>query len=201
METCCRNAGGERNDGFNGATAFRRWKRDKAFYLTFAADPLQWGHRLSAMETRVLVPFNYRRDNASMGPPPFGDGNDTDQIDRSDHDYGFNGATAFRRWKQASRVLAVGRNSRFNGATAFRRWKPRPSVLSTLLFYSLQWGHRLSAMETGEVGFLPVFLTVASMGPPPFGDGNATSRIQISFKPSSFNGATAFRRWKPACGA
>ena len=38
-------------------------------------------------------------NEASMGPPPFGDGNDdgtTIAIHISD---GFNGATAFRRWK------------------------------------------------------------------------------------------------------
>ena len=89
----------------------------------------------------------------------------------------------------------------------------------------LQWGHRLSAMETGserpgpptgichsfngatafrrwKLGECPRRRTmhhvIASMGPPPFGDGNYTNASDAG--PSTwtcFNGATAFRRWKP----
>ena len=37
---------------------------------------LQWGHRLSAMETPKYSPQEFVADLfASMGPPPFGDGN------------------------------------------------------------------------------------------------------------------------------
>ena len=36
---------------------------------------LQWGHRLSAVETRDQEGGQLRRDLASMGPPPFGSGN------------------------------------------------------------------------------------------------------------------------------
>ena len=119
---------------------------------------LQWGHRLSAMETSVLhTPFSrrpslgycfngataFRRWKpaqvrlASMGPPPFGDGNAPLNMIRR-----FNGATAFRRWKPLSfwpftsasmgpppfgdgnrGASARGMCGSFNGATAFRRWK------------------------------------------------------------------------------
>ena len=69
---------------------------------------------------------------ASMGPPPFGDGNWRER---------FNGATAFRRWKPWCRLPSRRSGRGFNGATAFRRWK-------LALWSVLQWGHRLSAMET-----------------------------------------------------
>ena len=125
----------------------------------------------------------------------------------------FNGATAFRRWKRpvprcpfAARLLSI--CCPFNGATAFRRWK-RPVAVRlpvccpfVVWMPSLQWGHRLSAMETSSPALpvccpfavyllplqwghrlsametsspaLPVCCLVAapSMGSPPFGDGN-----------------------------
>ena len=40
-------------------------------------DDLQWGHRLSAMETGLPAAPAAIRDLPSMGPPPFGDGNET----------------------------------------------------------------------------------------------------------------------------
>ena len=36
----------------------------------------------------------------------------------------------------------------------------------------LQWGHRLSAVETGDFSFLEQVQVQPSMGPPPFGSGN-----------------------------
>ena len=134
---------------FNGATAFRRWKRlqieraeiqnkllqwgHRLSAMETAISPLvmpcsshlQWGHRLSAMETYQFAGFFSVHIYPSMGPPPFGDGN-----------------VGFSLWP----VL--------NGA-------------------SLQWGHRLSAMETSG------------------------SRCGPFVNGGPFNGATAFRRWKP----
>ena len=135
---------------FNGATAFRRWK------------PCRLTPR----------PANSQRR--------------------------FNGATAFRRWKRwllSSQPRTA--KSRFNGATAFRRWKrgrqnggpcncpiasmgPPPfgdgnvegSRRSVGAVMPLQWGHRLSAMETLRSYRTPDTPDPASMGPPPFGDGN-----------------------------
>ena len=92
--------------------------------------PLQWSHRLSAMETAGPVLPQQRRG-------------------------GFNGATAFRRWKlevvRAHKRAIAG----FNGATAFRRWKPRVSDMPTQGILTLQWSHRLSAMEHVGPGVLP----------------------------------------------
>ena len=42
----------------------------------------------------------------------------------------------------------------------------------------LQWGHRLSAMETTMDRVAESLVMIPSMGPPPFGDGNS----QISLR-------------------
>ena len=134
---------------------------------------LQWGHRLSAMETRT-------EDNP---------------ISACRCSSGFNGATAFRRWKPRRAAVPGAVRRGFNGATAFRRWKRscltrksglqwghRLSAMETELvivegstIFALQWGHRLSAMETSGARRNRGRLVVASMGPPPFGDGNGSS--------------------------
>ena len=112
---------------------------------------LQWGHRLSAMETRADGVLRCQICGPSMGPPPFGDGNwaaNGGVIYPIDP---FNGATAFRRWKLGRVGIApYPRLHSFNGATAFRRWKLGLAVNETSRRYVLQWGHRLSAMETSS---------------------------------------------------
>ena len=60
----------------------------------------------------------------------------------------------------------------------------------------LQWGHRLSAVETLPGGEGKTLAIGASMGPPPFGGGNIAAGHQARNEHRSFNGATAFRRWK-----
>ena len=141
---------------------------------------------------------------ASMGPPPFGSGNAAhvqSVTGRGAFWRSFNGATAFRQWKRfrALQCPVTFRRS-FNGATAFRQWKPFALSLGCNVFHD----------------------GVASMGPPPFGSGNArewpafaeqekalqwghrlsaveTWKTQMPCEPCvrCFNGATAFRQWKP----
>ena len=90
----------------------------------------------------------------------------------------------------------VRKRASFNGATAFRRWKQHHGR-SLRDVPKLQWGHRLSAMETNRPTILEeAQLAEASMGPPPFGDGNAALASRTCCRDSCFNGATAFRRWK-----
>ena len=138
---------------------------------------LQWGHRLSAMETALSQRRRDARPAASMGPPPFGDGNFLLPQYRSlgqpaasmgPPPFGdgnllrsaryilptvrFNGATAFRRWKRSPDREMPARDHRFNGATAFRRWKPCNLAQGRAEWLALQWGHRLSAMETAASG-------------------------------------------------
>ena len=85
---------------FNGATAFRRWKRQ--YFLT--------------TNRYLYIP--------SMGPPPFGDGNGPPARSPRCSRLPFNGATAFRRWKPGPARRGRRPSRPFNGATAFRRWKP-----------------------------------------------------------------------------
>ena len=149
----------------------------------FSYPGLQWGHRLSAMETVQAIRVLHRPSmgpfrrpviqyptSPSMGPPPFGDGN---------YRISFNGATAFRRWKQrppdsTPSMFSAMRNTirQLSSGPPFGDGNLTVPVLF-VLYGILQWGHRLSAMETTTVGY--------------------------SGRPSSgtFNGATAFRRWKP----
>ncbi len=134
---------------------------------------LQWGHRLSAMESRTnLAPCSHRVSYASMGPPPFGDGKCPAIGWRSTGWPCFNGATAFRRWKEGRPID--------DGADAsLLQWGHRLSAMESMQEHTeriveapLQWGHRLSAMESLQ------------------------GRRRLLGRQSSFNGATAFRRWK-----
>ena len=133
---------------FNGATAFQRWKlctllqefvngdtpsmgpppfSDGNFALYYRSLSmgihLQWGHRLSAMETCL---------NSSM----------------SRSSQSFNGATAFQRWKLVY-VLGSANIRKFLqwghrlSAMETPVWICPPAWVTVL-----QWGHRLSAMET-----------------------------------------------------
>ena len=109
---------------------------------------LQWSHRLSAMETRL------RRCRLLSSE------------DR------FNGATAFRRWKPVTGFLGV-------TSASMLQWSHRLSAMETgpqhgagVCGYVLQWSHRLSAMETVAVPGKGHEPGLASMEPPPFGDGN-----------------------------
>ena len=204
---------------FNGATAFQRWKQridrgvGRANLPSMGPPPfsdgnsetlewpssvmvLQWGHRLSAMETLRIMWDAVIGARPSMGPPPFSDGNFLlrllvtgarhtfngatafqrwkrgNIVGGQEAEATFNGATAFQRWKLFKRVLVALWVIPFNGATAFQRWKPGMSRCQTCRAKNLQWGHRLSAMETWTL--------------PPCPCPGATA----------FNGATAFQRWK-----
>ena len=108
---------------FNGATDFRQWKRwnspsgaikhyasmgpltfgsgNAAFSGGFSigAFLLQWGHCLSAVETRLLWIDRPPHFLASMGPLPFGSGNEAVLSYTVSSMPSFNGATAFRQWK------------------------------------------------------------------------------------------------------
>ena len=160
---------------------------------------LQWGHRLSAMETFALCTptalgssaFNgataFRRWKPewglikglsgiipSMGPPPFGDGNFRGHRGRIRRLRTFNWATAFRRWKHLKlRVRALTSLSLQWGHRLSAMETPAPTAIPSIAWSFLQWGHRLSAMETvSALCQFQVRCTPPSMGPPPFGDGN-----------------------------
>ena len=81
------------------------------------------------------------------------------------------GPPAFAGGNSDGGAQASGQGCRFNGATGFRRWKLLYRQRDTLYRRPLQWGHRLSPVETSD----------------PHRGGRPRHR---------FNGATGFRRWK-----
>ena len=158
---------------------------------------LQWGHDLSAVETVLQGDEQPVVIGASMGPRPFSRG--------TSH---LSGASA----------LEI---PRFNGATTFQPWKPPEITERCRYWYTLQWGHDLSAVETRRVLADCILLDQlqwghdlsavetppvvngdnqigASMGPRPFSRGNATWWRCCWRRVTRFNGATTFQPWKLA---
>ena len=134
--------------GFNGANAFQRWIRRVPLLQVAAAQGLQWGQRLSALDTSP--PSAWRSP-----PSPLQWGQRLSALDtrtRSRNLWAtvrFNGANAFQAEKEKERAekekgrrfasmgptpFSVGypgttancsrRSSSFNGANAFQRWIP-----------------------------------------------------------------------------
>ena len=155
-----------------------------------------------------------------MGPPPFGGGNGRCSGLRTPTATGFNGASAFRRWKS-------GASARAGAGLTVLQWGLRLSAVeiagsggSSAVRPRLQWGLRLSAVEIAGRAARGPGADQASMGPPPFGGGNfdqelglvAGLLLQSGLRLSAveigqrrfgveagrrcFNGASAFRRWK-----
>ena len=83
----------------------------------------------------------------------------------------------------------------FNGATAFRRWK---AVAGRIPARHVPASMGPPPFGDGKAAGLapPIALMYASMGPPPFGDGKQPVPLSRRTRPTCFNGATAFRRWK-----
>ena len=166
---------------------------------------LQWSHHLSGMEIRCHQGRPHGFILASMEPPPFGDGNSPTSWGWRRCWTGFNRATTFRGWKSPPRVRPPRCPGCFNGATTFRGWKSpvtafksdwyirlqwshhlsgmeilRPAPDHSLV-HLLQWSHHLSGMEIAGDGDDAQEPALASMEPPPFGDGNFFSpRMQSS---------------------
>ena len=88
------------------------------------ANPLQWGHRLSAMEMHPVGLKGQLRHHASMGPPPFGDGDDHETV------FGQGDLVALQ-WGHRLSAMEIGDSV----------------TMGAISFLLLQWGHRLSAME------------------------------------------------------
>ena len=217
------------DDASMGPPPFGSGNSGRVVGICWTVFQLQWGHRLSAVETSLNIFFAHcGHANASMGPPPFGSGNnlpaisiaaDLNRASMGPPPFGSGNAPCFSsilpRWymlQWGHRLSAV----ETSNVAVMRR---RPSSV-------LQWGHRLSAVETcrswdgrgpGPIASMgpPPFGSGnaahcsvsglsggASMGPPPFGSGNRRRWCHAVPCLHSFNGATAFRQWKPAapCG-
>ncbi len=213
------------SDGFlwNGASMgpppFGDGKRLVMAEMSASGVPLQWGHRLSAMETASIrltidcdIPLQWGHRLSAMESSPsrispvwstlLQWGHRLSAMESSGSASGvgmrqpcFNGATAFRRWKDGQGHSIALLKFASMGPPPFGDGKTNPSAPLTRRFSRLQWGHRLSAMESPESGenwalhtllqwghrlsamertaidTISSDLGVASMGPPPFGDG------------------------------
>ena len=214
------------------------------FAVSVTTRTLQWGHRLSAVETGLQQHGYASPEHGFNGATAFRQWKPaTTGKTREPSTSCFNGATAFRQWKHDGSIRGFRIPICFNGATAFRQWKPHrrdrevgdfiasmgPPPFGSGNFSwrhsfspnaTLQWGHRLSAVETRDtrtgpdrphwrfngatafrqwkLGTVLSFIGgfTASMGPPPFGSGNGCGVRRIAHHSVRFNGATAFRQWK-----
>ena len=123
-----------------------------------------------------------------MGPPPFGGGNWAG-CNRCGHVWSIlqwgHRLSVVETW--TARPESAARFSDFNGATAFRWWKPALQGEITAYAKFLQSGHRLSVVETYLLRNIHSSRYIPSMGPPPFGGGNADVPVRLNqhFPPPS----------------
>ena len=107
-----------------------------------------------------------------MGPRPFSRGNPLPPSLLPALKPDFNGATAFQPWKhQAARYREQKKIITSMGPRPFSRGNKEesPCLPPTR---SLQWGHGLSAVETGTAMHAWLLEGITSMGPRPFSRGN-----------------------------
>ncbi len=190
-----------RRRGFNGATALWRWKPGSSWVYTLALGLLQWGHRISTMESlggaRVLAPGV----KAAMGPPPFGDGKWKDgttwQVAHIMLQWGHRLSAMERRRGRHPRRLA---GEASMGPPPFGDGKGHLYRRDGTRFTTLQWGHRLSAMESSMLRSYMSLVRELQWG-------HRLSAMESCPGPRAtgrsprFNGATAFRRWKECSAA
>ena len=158
---------------------------------------LQWGRRVSAAESGVLISSLHSVCLASMGPPRFSGGKSRFAC----------------RWKAPKRLLQWGRRvsaaerslirctttrscAGFNGAAAFQRRKAQDQFDCVIRWVKLQWGRRVSAAESCKEVRSELGGDGASMGPPRFSGGKEESVCSWGRQRDRFNGAAAFQRRK-----
>ena len=139
---------------FNGANAFQRWIPDLRF---------------------VIVPRIYRV-RASMGPTPFSVGYDATPASPFIERAASMGPTPFSvGYSVALRAMRYSPMC-FNGANAFQRWIRLLRIHMAACSKKLQWGQRLSALDTFTIAPHASHGVGASMGPTPFSVGYGTER-------------------------
>ena len=134
---------------------------------------LQWGHDLSAVETRNFYNRLPTPNPASMGPRPFSRGNPKE---------GYSRLRSYRlQWGHDLSAVETSIPSTPGPRPTELQWGHDLSAVETCTAGHgrdsrsrwLQWGHDLSAVETAT-------------------SGSCSTSIG-----SSFNGATTFQPWKP----
>ena len=167
--------------GFNGATAFRQWKLPSITPRPSSVSRLQWGHRLSAVETRTLVSRSYRFLQSLLQW-----GHRLSAVEtRTLVSRSYRFLQSLLQWGHRLSAVETG----VGGVMLFRvciaSMGPPPfgsgnsgtSLITWHHWYLLQWGHRLSAVETCRSWDGRGPGPIASMGPPPFGSGNMLAQL------------------------
>ena len=145
---CAGAAGRSAASAFNGATAFRRWKPSR--------------HLVPPV--RIMAP--------SMGPPPFGDGNEHNITSAQTAVAPSMGPPPFGDGNVRAGAKFAAEETPSMGPPPFGDGNTYSFVSAVSSCSALQWGHRLSAMETKVIEQTLTPHALPSMGPPPFGDGN-----------------------------
>ena len=137
---------------FNGATTFQPWKHVSGRDINMGIIAASMGPRPFSRGNNSLAGFLIAVAVASMGPRPFSRGNPI--FDR-------------QSWDTPLASMGPRPFSRGNpGCLSRQRW-----------ISPLQWGHDLSAVETGRGRSRYGECHVASMGPRPFSRGNVLPHV------------------------
>ena len=150
------------------------WKRSRRWLASMGPPPFGDGKS-------VLCPDAGLHAIASMGPPPFGDGKKSSLTSRACCfrwlQWGHR-LSAMESCPSPLRSQSAGPG--FNGATAFRRWKverlptvPEPDILASM--GPPPFGDGKPASRAGWAASR----RAASMGPPPFGDGKLVDWLEF----------------------
>ena len=214
-----RSGSGSRS--FNGATAFRQWKRHLVGHTisgywgaSMEPPPFGSGNSLWGGGQRI-------RSSASMEPPPFGSGNSiqspvptrywrslqwSHRLSAVETRLGLNRPLKQTLLQWSHRLSAVettrgvpsrgGPSACFNGATAFRQWKLENRLRPLYEQMKLQWSHRLSAVETACGVVASGFGHQLQWSHRLSAVETLSSRRFQHGTGGRFNGATAFRQWK-----
>ena len=111
---------------FNGATAWEPWRPETDWEGLAREHPLQWGHGLGAVETGPLHTTTVGGERASMGP------------------------RLGSRGDQINRVLVVRDSQASMGPRLGSRGDHKQVDHLPCVFFTLQWGHGLGAVETTD---------------------------------------------------
>ena len=141
-------------------------------------------------------PQQWLQGQASMGPPPFGGGKSR-QASIAPSRVGLQWGLRLSAVERGRPAGTTGRTATgFNGASAFRRWKAASNNGGSAEQWQASMGPPPFGGGKAWAGPAKANSQPASMGPPPFGGGKWTCEVKAWARYSSFNGASAFRRWK-----
>ena len=198
--------------GFNWATSFRTWKSSSGNCHGASRGNFQFqlGHVLSDMEIEMAITGNDLIRWVSIGPRPFGHGNIIPVIFRGP----FTGFQLGHVLSDMEIVMA----SPLATADVVMIMFQLGHVLSDMEIFGLyltfgltilgfQLGHVLSDMEICGAGSYSRAIGGVSIGPRPFGHGNAAllaeihqSRKEVSIGPRPFgHGNGQYSKYRPPC--